>query len=62
MDKDTIIIIMLACVLLAYLLPRPYLRFIRKQLSRFVYWQWKKMSHLSAVIYSFLYDRLNGNT
>lgn len=61
MDKDLIIIVMLSFCMVLHLMPRPYIRSIRRGLSRLVYWQWRKMSLVSARLYSWLYERLNGN-
>jgi hypothetical protein len=35
--------------------------FIREQVSQFIYWQWKKMGHASAVLYQWIHERINGN-
>ncbi len=34
---------------------------MRRRLAGFIMWQWKKMSHLSAVLYWWIYDKINGN-
>jgi len=57
MDKDTIILSLLVAILISHLMPRP----IRRGVARLIFWQWKKMSHLSAVVYWWLYQRVNGN-
>jgi hypothetical protein len=35
--------------------------FVRERVARFVYWQWKKMSHASAVAYWWIHEKINGN-
>jgi hypothetical protein len=34
---------------------------IRLFARRFVYWQWRKMSLLTAIVYSWLVDKFNGH-
>lgn len=58
--RDNITWTLLVAILTLQLLPRPYLRRTRSGLARLIYWQWKKMSHLSAVLYWQVYERING--
>lgn len=34
---------------------------LRRRLCKFVMWQWRKMSKYSAIIYNWLYEKVNGN-
>ena len=34
---------------------------LRRSLCAFVMWQWRKMSRISAIVYSFVYKKINGN-
>lgn len=61
MDKDTIVLVLLITLIFLSLAPRRYVRKIRSYPSRFVFWQWKKMGRISAVVYSVFYDLRNGN-
>lgn len=62
MNMDTDTVILLLVILLLHVVPRPYVRRFRRCLSRFVYWQWRKMSRMSAVLYWWLHERVNGNS
>ncbi len=33
----------------------------RRKVARFVMWQWKKMSHLSAAVYWWVDGKINGS-
>lgn len=61
MDLNAIILALLITLIILHLLPRPYIRRLRKAASDFTFWQWKRMSKLSAVIYCWLHERMNGN-
>ena len=34
---------------------------MRHYLARFIFWQWKVMGKLSAIVYSWLYEKVNGD-
>lgn len=61
MDLDVLILALLITIIVLNLLPRPYIRRLRAAAARFTFWQWKKMSHISAIVHSWLHERINGN-
>ena len=61
MSLDIIILVILLVHVVLHIIPRPYLRQLRCGVARLVFWQWKKMSRLSAALYWKVYQRVNGN-
>ena len=59
-SRDTLILILLVALLILHVVPRLYVRRVRYHLARLVYWQWRKMSKLSAMLYWMLYNKVNG--